>query len=100
MSATIHSINLIASDPKVRSGRPYIVGTTLTVADVAIVKIYHQQDADGIASWFGITLPQVYAALAYYYDHQSEMDEQIHAQIKYAEELKEKRVGSKDSLLP
>lgn len=96
---TIHSINLIATDQAVRSGRPYLIGTTLTVADIAIVKIYHQQDADGIAAWFGITLPQVYAALAYYYDHQAEMDEQIHRQIRYAEELKEKRVGSKDSLL-
>lgn len=82
-----------------RSGRPYILGTSVTVADVAIVKIYHGQDADGIAEWFGLTLPQVYAALAYYYDHKAEMDAQICDQIKRAEELKEKRVGSRDSLL-
>jgi uncharacterized protein (DUF433 family) len=43
---TVQSINQIATDERVRGGRPYIIGTTLTVADVAIVKIYHAQDAD------------------------------------------------------
>jgi uncharacterized protein (DUF433 family) len=96
----IQSINLVAINPQVRGGRPYIVGTTVTVADVAIVKIYHGQDADGIAEWFDLTLPQVYTALAYYYDHKSDMDEQIRAQLRRAEGLKEKRIGSKGSLLP
>ena len=97
--AMIQSINLIGTDEKVRGGRPYILGTSVTVADVAIVKIYHGQNADGLADWFGLTLPQVYAALAYYYDHKAEMDDQIRKQIKRAEELKEKRIGSGDSLL-
>lgn len=95
----IQSINLIAINPKVRKGRPFIIGTTVTVADVAIVKIYHGQDADGIADWYGLTLSQVYAALAYYYDHKVEMDGQIHEQIRHAEELKAKRVGNQSSLL-
>lgn len=100
MSATVQSINLIATDPRVRGGRPYIIGTSVTVADVAVVKIYHGQDADGLAAWFGLSLPQVYAALAYYYDHKDELDEQIQRQIKQARELKERRTGSEDSLLP
>lgn len=61
----IQSINLIAINPKVRNGRAYIVGTTVTVHDVAIAKIYHAQDVDGIADWYGLTLSQVHAALAY-----------------------------------
>ncbi|MCA0458702.1 MAG: DUF433 domain-containing protein [Chloroflexi bacterium] len=96
----MQSINLIAINPNVRNGRPYIVGTTITVADVAIVKIYHRQDADGIAAWYDLSLPQVYAALSYYYDHKSEMDDYIHEQIRRAQELKEKRVGNDHSLLP
>lgn len=96
----MQSINLIAINPDVRSGRPYIVGTTITVADVAIVKIYHSQEADGIAAWYDISLPQVYAALAYYYDHKADMDDQIREQIRRAQELKEKRVGNAHSLLP
>ena len=96
---TIQSINLIAINPKIRNGRPFIMGTTVTVADIAIAKIYHSLDADGIADWYGLQLPQVYAALAYYYDHKTDMDEQIRSQIRRAEELKEKRVGSQGSLI-
>lgn len=97
---TIQSINQIATDNRVRNGRPYIIGTSVTVADVAIVKIYHGQDADGIAQWYGLDLPQVYAALAYYYEHKEVMDAEIRAQIKRAEGLKESRAGGQDSLLP
>ncbi len=95
MATTIHSINLIASDPKVRSGRPCILGTTITVADVAIVKIFHDQNADGIAAWFDISLPQVYAALAYYYEHKAVVDEDIRERDKIAAEMKAKGVGSR-----
>lgn len=97
---TVISINLVATNPKVRNGRPCLLGITITVADVAIARIYRGQDADGIADWYRLSLPQVYTALAYYYDHKAEMDEQIHAQIRHAEELKAKRVGNQDSLLP
>ncbi len=97
---TILSIDLIATNPKVRNGRPYILGTSVTVADVVIAKIYHAQDADGIADWYNLTLPQVYAALAYYYDHKPEMDEQVRTLISRAQELKEKRIGNSGSLLP
>lgn len=82
-----------------RSGRPYVIGTTVTVADVVMTKLYHGQDADGIADWYGLTLAQVYAALAYYYDHKSAIDEQIRAQIRRAETTKEQRIGSPNSLL-
>ncbi len=96
----IQSINLIAINPKVRNGRPYIVGTTVTVQDVAIAKIYHGRDVDGIADWYGLTLSQVHAALAHYYDHKPEIDEQIHQQIRRTEDLWEKRPGNENSLLP
>jgi uncharacterized protein (DUF433 family) len=96
---SIQSINMIATNPKVRSGRPYIIGTTVTVADVTIAKIYHAQDPDGIADWYSLSLAQVYAALSYYYDHKSEMDDQIQELIRRAETLKENRVGGEGSLL-
>ena len=64
---TIQNIQLIATNPKIRGGRPYIIGTTLTVADVAIAKVFHMLDADEIADHYNLSLPQVYGALAYYY---------------------------------
>jgi hypothetical protein len=39
--STIQTIELIATNPEVRNGRPYILGTTVTVSDVAIAKNYH-----------------------------------------------------------
>ena len=97
---TVQSINLIAIDKRVRRGRPYILDTSVTVSDVAIVKIYHGQDADGIAEWYGLTLPQVYAALAYYYENRDSIDDDIRAQNRRAQELKETGAGSEGSLLP
>jgi hypothetical protein len=47
----VQTIDLIAVDPYVRSGRPYILGTTVTVSDIAIAKLYHAKDVDGIGDW-------------------------------------------------
>ena len=94
---TVLAINLIVVDPNIRNGRPYILGTSVTVADVAIAKLYHAQDADGIADWYALTLPQVYSALAYYYEHKTEVDQQVRSQIRRAEVLKEKRVGQRQT---
>lgn len=98
-TSTVQSINLIATNPQIRAGRPYILGTTVTIADVVIARNYHQLDADGIADWYNLTLSQVYAALAYYYAHKIEIDAQIREQIRRAEQLKEKHVGNESSLL-
>ncbi len=95
MSDTVLSIDLIVSNPKVRSGRPIIVGTTLTVEDIAITMIYHQQDPDGIAEWYNLSLAQVHAALAYYYTHKEEIDASMRQRRQMAEEYKEKRIGSR-----
>ena len=92
---TVLSINMIATNPQVRSGRPYILGTTLTVADIVSAKIYQQLEADGVADYFEIPLQQVHAALAYYYEHKVEIDQDIRQQRELAAEMREKRVGSR-----
>jgi uncharacterized protein (DUF433 family) len=93
------SINSIAVDPAVRSGRPYIIGTSVTVADVVIAHVYHRLDADGIADWYNLTLAQTHAALAYYYDHQAETDELVRTLIRKADTLLETRPGNERSLV-
>jgi uncharacterized protein (DUF433 family) len=91
----IQSINLISTNPAVRSGRPCIAGTSLEVAVIAIAKIVHGQSPEEIAADYKLSLPQVYAALAYYYDHKEEIDATIQERRKLAQEMKEKRVGSR-----
>lgn len=101
MTTTIHAIETIVSDPSIRGGRPIIVGTTLKVADIVVVHIFHQKTPDEIASWFRIPLADVYAALAYYYTNRAIIDEDIRQQDELARDYKAKRVGSRhDSLLP
>jgi uncharacterized protein (DUF433 family) len=94
------SINLIAADPAVRGGRPHIAGTTVTVADVVIAHIYQRMDADTIADWYGLTLAQTHAALAWYYSHQPETDEQVRQLVRKADALVRERPGNERSLLP
>jgi uncharacterized protein (DUF433 family) len=98
---TVQSINLITTNPKIRGGRPCIAGTGLRVIDIAIASIYHDRTPGQIASDYSISLAEAHAALAYYYQHKSELDADIREQIALAREYKEKRIGSSGpSLLP
>ena len=97
---TIQTINLIATDPKIRGGRPIIAETTIEVAVIAIDHIIHRQSADEIAADYDLSLAQVYAALAYYYEHKAEIDATIQDRRKLAQEMKDKQVGSRHSSLP
>jgi uncharacterized protein (DUF433 family) len=76
--ANILPIEEIVSDPNIRRGRAVIKGTGLEVTDV----MYTHTTGDylspqEIVKNYGITLGQVHAALAYYYLHQEEIDEQL-----------------------
>jgi len=96
---TVLGINLIVSNPEIRSGRPIIAGTGVCVSDVAIATIFHRKEPDEIAQWYGLSLAQVHAALAYYYEHKADIDEEIKQRDVLANELREKPVGSRHSLL-
>lgn len=65
--------------PGVAGGRPHISGHRITVQDIVI---WHERmgiSADEIATEDGLNLSDIYAALAYYYDHREEIDESIRA---------------------
>jgi hypothetical protein len=53
--------------------------------------------ADAIADEYGLTLSQVYAGLAYYYDNRAEMDESIRADEDFVAELKKGARSNMDS---
>src|SRR5258705_10355523 len=91
---TVLSINLITSNPKVRSGRPCIAGTGLRVTDVVIASVFHLQSADEIAAGYGVSLAQVHAALAYYYEHKADLDQDVREQIATAKALKEQHLAN------
>jgi uncharacterized protein (DUF433 family) len=96
---TMHSINLITSNPQVRSGQPCIVGTGLRVTDIVMASLFHDRTPDEIASDYAISLAQVHAALAYYYEHKEALDAVMREQIRRARDYKEQHIGSEGSLL-
>ena len=94
--ATIQRIDLIATEPTIRAGRPCIAGTSLRVTDVAIAHLFHERTPGQLASDYGLTLAQVHAALAFYYDHKPELEEDIRQQLAQARAYREQRVGSRN----
>lgn len=97
---TLLSINLISSDPQVRGGRPCVVGTGLRVSDIALAHLLRRQSPDEIAAGFGVAVAAVYAALAYYYKHKGEIDDDLRQQIATARGLKERWQADGGTSLP
>jgi len=84
---TVHPIDTIVSDPQVRGGQPIIAGTTLRVSDVVASHIYRGLSPEELAVNFALDLGQVYAALAYYYQHKAAIDAQMQAEADRAARL-------------
>jgi uncharacterized protein (DUF433 family) len=84
---TVHSIETIVSDPQVRGGQPIIAGTNLRVSDLIASHLYRGLAPEELAVNFKLSLGQVYAALAYYYQHKAEMDMQMREDTAKAEQI-------------
>lgn len=76
--ATPTDIKYIVTDPDIYGGRPIITGHRIAVIDVAV---WTQQGMtpEQIAAEYPLTLAEIHAALAYYYDHQPELDARLAA---------------------
>ena len=64
----------ITTHPLVRSGRPCIEGTGITVANIASLQNHHQMDAQQIADHLWLELFMIQDALNYYTDHEQYID--------------------------
>ena len=90
------AIETIVTHPKIRSGRPIIAGTTIMVSDIAIYYNAWGQTPDEIAMQLRLSLGQVHAALAYYFDHKDEIEEEIAERRRVADELREELTRGRD----
>ena len=77
----------IEATPEVRGGKPRIAGTGMTVADIATLYLRMGQPLDLIAGKYHLPLASVYAAMAYYYDHQDEIEQRIREDESFADSL-------------
>ena len=70
-------------------GKVWLIGTQTKVIEVALDRLAHHWDADEIRRQHPhLTLGQIHCSLAYYYDHQEEMDRTIEAQLQTVEQLR------------
>ncbi len=70
---------------------PLIVGTQVKVVEIVLDHLAHGSDAREIHREYPhLSLSQIYSALAYYYDHQVEVDEDIAQRMRKVEQIKER----------
>jgi uncharacterized protein (DUF433 family) len=80
--------------PGICGGKPRIAGHRIRVQDVVV---WHESMGmspdDIVAQYPQLTLADVHAALAYYFDHVEEIREQMESGHQFAEELESKTVS-------
>jgi uncharacterized protein (DUF433 family) len=69
-------------------GTPILEGTSMKVVElVTAVKSYGWTPEELLQNYPHITLSKIYSALAYYWDHQSDIDIEIERRDEYAAQL-------------
>jgi uncharacterized protein (DUF433 family) len=91
MTATTLTPHIRLDDEK----RAWIDDTNVKVIEVALDHVAYGWSAEEMHSHHPhLSLAQIYAALAYYYDHQAEFDRQIEESRSRADELATKSIDS------
>src|SRR5438128_2252300 len=75
--------------PDIAGGKPRIAGHRITVQDIVIWHERLGKTPDEIAAEYDLTLAEVYAALAYYFDHRAEIDQSISDGEAFVEALRQ-----------
>ena len=88
--ATIALDQYIELTPGTCGGRPRITGRRIRVQDIAVWYLKQGQTVEWIASEFGLSLSEIHAALAFYYDNREEIDRQLAEDAAYVEEVRAK----------
>ena len=80
----------IESTPGIAGGKPRIAGHRITVENIVIWHERMGKSADEIATEYALSLADIYAALAYYFDHRVEIDQGIQGSATFAEALRQR----------
>jgi len=79
----------VVSSSDVKGGRPVIAGTRISIADLVIMHLRMGQSLEEIGATYDLPLAAVHAGMAYYYDHQSEIDQSIEEDRAFAEAFRQ-----------
>lgn len=75
----------------VRSGKPCVVGTRITVADIATMYLRMGQSLEEISGKYELSLASVYASMAFYYEHRQKIDQRTAAAEAFVESERTKQ---------
>ncbi len=78
--------------PGVMGGKPHIAGHRISVQNVVIWRNEMGYSVENIAEEYNLSLADVHAALAYYYDNKEEVDNSIIEGEKFVAEMKKNRI--------
>ena len=84
----------IVNPPGIAGGEPRVAGHRITVANIAIRYELMGHSIDEIATGYGLSLAEVHAALAYYYDHKAAIDNAIREADAFAEALRQQMAAN------
>src|SRR5271154_257976 len=80
----------ITVTPGVCGGKPCIAGSRIRVWDIAVLAQAGQTPDEILAHFPSVTLSDVHAALAFYYDNRDAIDRQAAEDAQFVEELHKK----------
>ena len=80
----------IVSTPDVLGGKPRIAGRRIAVQHIVVWHDRLRMTADEIATEYDLSLADVYTALAYYHDHQDDINAAIRAEEALVSEMRER----------
>ena len=74
--------------PGIAGGKPRVAGHRITVEHIAVWHERMGMSADQIADEYGLTLAEVYAALAYYFANREEIDKSLEEGRAFVEAMR------------
>jgi uncharacterized protein (DUF433 family) len=85
------SVEHISKTPGICGGKACIAGHRIRVMDIVVWHERRGLSPDEIVDAFpGLTLADVHAALAYYFDHREEIEAEFRREVEIAEEFKKR----------
>ena len=87
-SIAAEAVQHIEATPGVCGGKPRIIGTRIRVQDIAVLTASGQTPDEILAAYPHIKLADIYAALAFYYDHQASIDEVMEADAQVIDRMR------------
>jgi len=77
--------HIILNDARV----PVIAGTTMKVVELVLAQAAYGWSAEELSGQFPyLTLGQIYSALAYYWDHQEDLDADIEGRVRKVDRIR------------